>query len=59
MIGVGVNYDAPNLGLISLSYAHVFLQDAAVNASSPTSGSFTGTLSGHIDMIGAGYTYKW
>ena len=59
MIGTGISFDAPNLGLITLSYAHIYLQDAAVNASSLTSGSFTGTLSGHLDIIGAGYTYKW
>lgn len=59
MLGAGVIYDAPDLGRISLSYAHVFLADAPVNASSLASGTLTGTLSGNIDMIGAGYTYAW
>jgi long-chain fatty acid transport protein len=59
MIGTGVIHDAEGWGRISLSYAHVFLEDAAVSGNSLQAGQFTGTLKGHIDMIGAGYTYKW
>ncbi len=59
MIGTGVIHDAEGWGRISISYAHVFLDDAPVTANSLQTGQFSGTLKGHVDMIGAGYTYKW
>jgi long-chain fatty acid transport protein len=54
MAGVGVIHDALRIGRFSVSYAHVFLQDAPVSANNLASGALAGTLKGRL-----GYTYTW
>lgn len=59
MAGVGLIHDAPGLGRFTVSYAHLFLQDAPVSANNLASGALTGTLKGRVGMLGMGYTYRW
>jgi long-chain fatty acid transport protein len=59
LVGAGVIYDAPGLGRVSLSYGHLFVEESPVKAASLASGSLDGSLNGHMDMAGIGYTYEW
>lgn len=59
LAGVGIIHDAPGIGRITLSYGHLFIHDSPVKATSLASGTLDGTLKGHMDMVGLGYTYKW
>lgn len=57
--GIGIIQDVPGIGRFSLSYGRLMLEPGPVKASNPASGTLEGRLSGHVDMIGAGYTYNW
>ena len=58
-LGLGLIQEVPGLGQISLSYAHVLVNDARVFASQTTSGTLEGQLGGRIDTFGAGLTIRW
>lgn len=57
--GIGIIQDVPSIGRFSLSYGRLMLEPGQVKASNAASGSLEGRLSGHVDMIGVGYTYSW
>ncbi|MEQ1715819.1 MAG: outer membrane protein transport protein, partial [Hyphomicrobium sp.] len=59
MAGAGISQDVEGLGRVTLSYAHIFAEDAPVVARNASSGILEGTLDAHVDMIGIGVKKVW
>lgn len=59
LVGLGLIHQLPGNGKVSVSYGHLFFNDAPVFASSPRNGLLEGTVEASLDTVALGYTYNW
>lgn len=52
-IGLGAIHDVAGWGRLTISYAHVFVNEARVYAANPSSGVLDGKLGGRMDALGS------
>lgn len=59
MIGLGLSQRIAGSGVLSAHYAHVFFDQAAVNVSSPGSGTLVGEYKASLDIVGLSFKLDW
>jgi len=64
-LSVGASYKYSNKTTFDAAYSHLFVENAPVNIVpgnplfSPASGTYTGTVESHIDIISVAMHYRW